>query len=89
MRINTLGHAHEQDPTHIPTPVSPSAPLFLFADDGRATFLGKLTTNKFDSQSIFHNFGIYGSKFSPTSIFNDMDLYGSSFQFGVLSIPSP
>lgn len=52
--------------------------LILVADDGKATYLGKLTTNKLDPHSIFNEVGIYGSRVSPTSIFNNVGLYGSS-----------
>ncbi len=50
---------------------------YLVAADG--AFLGKLTLNTFDSQSIFSVFGPYGSKFSQTSIFNDFSKYGGTF----------
>jgi len=33
--------------------------------------LGKLTTNEFDSDSIFNEYGTYGSKYSSQSAFND------------------
>jgi PKD repeat protein len=45
------------------------AKLYLFAEDG--TYLGKLTTNEFDSDSIFNEYGTYGSKYSLQSAFND------------------
>lgn len=50
---------------------------FIVANDGQ--FLGKLTLNKFDSDSIYNEFGNYGSKFSATSIFNKFSNYGSPF----------
>jgi hypothetical protein len=49
----------------------------IVATDGQ--FLGKITSNKFDSQSIGNEFGVYGSKFSSTSIFNEFGTYGSAF----------
>lgn len=52
-------------------------PLYLIGADGQ--FLGKLTTNEFDSDSVFNEFGRYGSKFSSTSIFNEFGKYGSKF----------
>lgn len=52
--------------------------LHLYSNDGN-TYLGKLTTNKFDSDSIFNEFGTYGSEFSPTSIWNESGVYGSKF----------
>jgi hypothetical protein len=50
---------------------------FIVANDGQ--YLGKLTLNKFDSDSIYNDFGNYGSKFSSTSIFNKFCNYGSQF----------
>ena len=50
---------------------------FLIANDG--SFLGKLTTNEFESDSLLNEFGPYGSEFSPKSIFNSFGTYGSEF----------
>lgn len=47
----------------------------IVAADGQ--FLGSLT-NKFNSQSVLNEFGIYGSKFSATSIWNEFGHYGSA-----------
>lgn len=52
-------------------------PLHLFADDG--TYLGKLVTSKYDSDSIYNPYGDYGSKYSKTSIFNTYGDYGSNY----------
>ena len=49
----------------------------LFATDGQ--FLGKITSNRFDSDSIGNQYGSYGSKYSSTSIFNPYGQYGSQF----------
>jgi hypothetical protein len=50
---------------------------FLLANDGQ--YLGKLSLNQFDVESIFNKFGVYGSQFSSTSIFNKFGVYGSQF----------
>ena len=50
---------------------------FLLADDGQ--YLGKLTLNKYDSESIMNQYGSYGSKYSSTSIFNQYGSYGSKY----------
>ena len=50
---------------------------FLVANDGQ--FLGKLTFSKFDSESVFNNFGEYGNKFSSKSIYNRFGNYGNKF----------
>ncbi|QGM28956.1 hypothetical protein GI482_00345 [Bacillus sp. N3536] len=49
----------------------------LYGQDGE--YLGILTTNKFQSDSVFNEFGSYGSKFSSTSIWNKFGTYGSEF----------
>jgi hypothetical protein len=46
----------------------------LIAEDGQ--FLGKITTNAIDSQSLLNNLGRYGSELSSTSIFNELSRYG-------------
>ena len=53
------------------------ANLYLVAEDG--TYLGKLTTNEFDPDSIFNEYGTYGSKYSPLSIWNEYGTYGSKY----------
>lgn len=50
---------------------------YIKANDGE--YLGKLTTDQFDNDSILNEFGPYGSKFSPKSIFNEFGTYGSEF----------
>lgn len=48
----------------------------IIADDG--TFLGKIT-NEYDSDSIFNEYGQYGSKYSSNSIWNEYGAYGSKY----------
>lgn len=50
---------------------------YIIASDGQ--FLGKLTSNEFDNDSLLNEFGPYGSEFSQTSIFNEFSPYGSEF----------
>lgn len=50
---------------------------YLEAADG--TYLGSLNPNNFDKDSVFNQFGPFGSEFSPTSIFNQFGTYGSQF----------
>lgn len=54
-----------------------SGNLVIYADDG--TYLGKLSTNKYDVESIFNEFGTYGSEFSVNSIWNEFGIYGGEF----------
>ena len=49
---------------------------YLQAHDGK--FLGYLS-NKYDINSIFNPYGVYGSKYSATSIFNAYGQYGSKY----------
>jgi hypothetical protein len=50
---------------------------YLVSPDG--TFLGKLTRNKYDSESIYNRYGNYGSKYSNTCIFNNYGQYGGKY----------
>jgi hypothetical protein len=50
---------------------------FIVADDGQ--FLGKLTLNQYDSESISNSYGSYGSLYSSTSIKNQYSQYGSPY----------
>ena len=50
----------------------------IIAQDNKNTYLGKIT-NSFDSESIFNEFGTYGSEFSSNSIWNEFGTYGSEF----------
>ncbi len=53
-------------------------PLYLYSNDGK-TFLGKLTTTQYDADSIFNEYGTYGSKYSTNSIWNEYGTYGSKY----------
>ena len=48
----------------------------IIAGDG--TFLGVISTRRFDPDSIASEFGEYGSEFKPGSIFNKLGQYGNS-----------
>lgn len=50
---------------------------FIVANDGQ--FLGKLSLNKFDPESILNPYGSYGSVYSATSIHNRYSTYGSPY----------
>jgi hypothetical protein len=50
---------------------------FLVADDGQ--FLGKLTLNQYDLESITNIYGNYGSQYSLISIKNQYSQYGSPY----------
>ena len=42
-------------------------------------FLGKLNASEFDTESIWNEYGKYGSKFNTKSIWNEYGTYGSEF----------
>lgn len=50
---------------------------FLVAADGQ--FLGILSSNKFQTESVMNEYGSYGSRYSSTSIFNKYGTYGSEY----------
>lgn len=58
---------------------------FLKSQDGQ--FLGRITTNRLDQESILNPYGPYGSHYSQTSIFNQYSPYGSLY--GQFSINNP
>lgn len=49
----------------------------IIANDNE--YLGEISKNQFDSDSINNEFGRYGSQFSSYSIFNNFSTYGSQF----------
>jgi hypothetical protein len=49
----------------------------LVSHDG--TFLGLVTRDRFDANSLSNQFGTYGSRYSATSIFNQYGQYGSLY----------
>ena len=50
-----------------------------YIEAGDGVFLGRLNPDRFDDESIFNQFGMYGSRFSPSSIFNQFSTYGNGF----------
>ncbi len=54
-----------------------NAESFIVANDGQ--YLGKLSLNRFDPESILNNYGLYGSQYSVTSIYNKYSMYGSQY----------
>jgi hypothetical protein len=49
----------------------------LYAKDG--TYLGEMTSNPYDANSINNPYGKYGSPYSPSSIKNPYSKYGSPY----------
>ncbi|WP_411504912.1 hypothetical protein [Brevibacillus centrosporus] len=59
----------------IPPPVNYNE-FLLYSNDGR-TYLGKLNSNSYDTESVCNQYGTYGSKYSSFSIWNQ---YGCVWQ---------
>jgi hypothetical protein len=49
----------------------------IYAQDG--TYLGRLNSNRYDSESVANPYGRYGSRYSSTSINNPYSTYGSPY----------
>lgn len=50
---------------------------YIVAQDGQ--YLGEISSNQYDSDSICNEYGTYGSEYSYKSIFNDYSKYGSNY----------
>jgi len=81
-KSSTLSKLGTQSSTSAVTPVTgPTVfnfPFYLYSNDGRV-YLGKLVTNKYDSESIWNEYGTYGSRFSMKSIWNEYGTYGGKY----------
>jgi hypothetical protein len=70
-------------PATIPTGTLPGTSCssiqgaIVFANDGQ--YLGKVTSNTFDLESLGNQYGRYGSEYSSTSIFNKYGKYGGEY----------
>lgn len=62
-----------------------AAQPIIIAPDG--TYLGKLSSNRYDPDSVSNPYGRYGSPYSPDSINNPYGQYGS--QYSTLSPNNP
>ncbi|OWA36800.1 hypothetical protein B9G55_01595 [Saccharibacillus sp. O16] len=54
------------------------ADIEIYSYDGR-TFLGTLSTNTYDPDSVFNKYGLYGNKYGVNSIWNQYGLFGSDY----------
>ncbi len=55
----------------------PASPPSLVGADG--TYLGTLSSNRYDPNSVSNPYGRYGSKYSPDSVNNPYGTYGSPY----------
>jgi hypothetical protein len=65
--------------TASPLPVATGVNLLLFGGINNSVYLGCLTCNQFDAESVCNSFGTYGNPFSSSSIWNQFGTYGNQF----------
>lgn len=53
--------------------------MYIFAQDANQQYLGFITSNVYEAQSIVNPYGSYGSIYSTTSIYNTFSTYGSKY----------
>jgi hypothetical protein len=51
----------------------------LYSNDGKGVYLGKLSANPYDQDSISNPYGKYGSPYSQNSVNNPYGTYGSPY----------
>lgn len=71
--LNLLNRVHEKQAQSEPA----QQDSYLIAQD--AQYLGRITPNQNDTNSILNPYGPYGSRYSTTSIFNPYSRYGSRY----------
>lgn len=55
----------------------PANPPIVVGSDGE--YLGTLSANPYEPQSISNPYGLYGSQYSPVSVSDKFGLYGSPY----------
>lgn len=79
--IDTTPISNESDESEEVASISQASmnfPWYLYSNDGKI-YLGKVTTNRYDSESIWNEYGTYGNKYSSNSIWNEYGTYGSKY----------
>jgi len=66
-------------PVMAPPPAPTTARFEVWGGPNQSVFLGCWNCNQFAAESVFNQFGKYGSRFSQTSIWNHFSPYGSEF----------
>ncbi len=64
--------------TLLPTAAGSDA-LLVYSDESPRVFLGCLNCSKYDSSSVWNQYGDYGSAYSVTSMHNRFGLYGGKY----------
>lgn len=57
----------------------PSATLYIYGGKNEEDYLGKLNASKYDSESIWNEYGKYGNKYNSKSIWNSYGTYGNKY----------
>lgn len=63
----------------IPAKTYAAGRILLFGGKDHDVYLGCFSCSKYERDSIFNQYGPYGSKYSAKSIWNRYGLYGSDF----------
>mgnify|MGYP003309311395 FL=1 len=53
--------------------------LLIYGGSNHDVYLGKLNASRYDSESIWNEYGRYGNKYNPNSIWNEYGQYGSKY----------
>ncbi len=56
-----------------------SQTLYIYGGEDHDVFLGKLNASKYDSKSIWNEYGTYGREYNTNSIWNEYGTYGSEY----------
>lgn len=57
----------------------PTTVLYIWGGKGEEDYFGKLNASRYDSESIWNEYGKYGSKYNSKSIWNEYGTYGSDY----------
>lgn len=57
----------------------PSTVLYIYGGENEKDYLGKLNASKYDSESIWNEYGKYGNKYNSKSIWNAYGTYGNKY----------
>ena len=57
----------------------PSTILYIYGGKNEEDYLGKLNASKYDSESIWNEYGKYGNKYNSKSIWNSYGTYGNKY----------
>lgn len=57
----------------------PTTVLYIWGGEDEEDYLGKLNASRYDAESIWNEYGKYGSKYNSKSIWNEYGTYGSDY----------